>query len=128
MQFLVYIERESNALAPGCCYVVAIRDAWRTGPRRYREQGGKISMNADKELVEGMARQLFDCLRNGHLCLVRGDTASARASVDEARAVHRRLLTICKVDTDSTVGTTLLSVLAEPVEGLAALIRQNRPA
>ncbi len=85
-------------------------------------------MSADRELVEGMARQLFDCLRNGHLCLARGDTASARASVDEARAVHRRLVTICKVDTDSTVGEILLHVLAERVEGLAALVRQNRQA
>ena len=85
-------------------------------------------MAADKLLVESMARQLFDSLRNAHLCLARDDTASARASVDEARAVHRRLLTICKVDTDSTVGEILLSVLADRIEGLAALVRQNRQA
>jgi hypothetical protein len=83
-------------------------------------------MVADKELVEGMARQLFDCLRNGHLCLARGDTESARKSVDEARAVHRRLLTICKVDEESTVGEIILGVLTERIEGLAALVRQNR--
>lgn len=83
-------------------------------------------MTADKDLVESMARQLFDCLRNGHLCLARGDTAGARASVDEARSVHRRLATIARADTEPTVGITLMSVLAERVDGLAALVRQNR--
>ncbi len=83
-------------------------------------------MTADKALVESMARQLFDCLRNGHLCLARGDGPGARASVDEARAVYRRLLTIAKVNTETTVGEILLAVLAERIEGLAALVRQNR--
>ncbi len=84
-------------------------------------------MNADRQLVEGMARQLFDCLRNGHLSLARSDTAGARVSVDEARALHRRLATIVKADPErTTVGDVLISVLGERVEGLAALVRQNR--
>lgn len=83
-------------------------------------------MTVDKDLVESMARQRFDCLRNGHLCLARNDTASARANIDEARAIHRRLLTIASAGTDPTVGVTLMGVLAERVEGLAALARQNR--
>ncbi len=83
-------------------------------------------MAIDKQLVEDMARQLCECLRNGHLYLARGDADQARASVDEARAIHRRLATIARADGDHEVGTILIRVLGERVEGLAALTRQNR--
>ena len=84
-------------------------------------------MMADRPLVEDMAKQLFDCLRNGHLCLARGDTAGARSAVDEARAMHKRLMTIAKAEAEpASVGAIVLDVIGERVEGLAALVRQNR--
>lgn len=83
-------------------------------------------MAIDKQLVEDMARQLCECLRNGHLGLVRGDAENARASIDEARAIHRRLTTIVRVDADQEVGAIVIRVLGERVEGLAALARQDR--
>ena len=83
-------------------------------------------MAIDKQLVEDMARQLCECLRNGHLCLARGDTDHARTSVDEARVIHRRLATIARADADHDLGAIVIRVLGERVEGLAALTRQNR--
>jgi len=80
---------------------------------------------ADEQLIEDMLRQLFDCLRNGHLCLARSDIDSARRSVDEARALQRRLATIGDAD-GSTFGRVVLRVLSDRVDGLAALVRQNR--
>ncbi len=81
---------------------------------------------ADDKLIEDMLRQLFDCLRNGHLCLARSDIDSARASVDEARSLHRRLATIAAAGDASTFGDVVLRVLADRVDGLAALVRQDR--
>jgi hypothetical protein len=80
---------------------------------------------ADEQLIEDMLRQLFDCLRNGHLCLARSDVDSARRSVDEARALQRRLATIGDAD-GSAFGRVVLRVLSDRVDGLAALVRQNR--
>ena len=83
-------------------------------------------MAIDKQLVEDMTRHLCECLRNGHLCLARGDTGHARTSVDEARSVHRRLATIARADGDHEIGPIIVRVLGDRVEGLAALTRQNR--
>jgi hypothetical protein len=84
-------------------------------------------MMADEQLIEDMLRQLFDCLRNGHLCLARSDIDSARRSVDEARALQRRLATIGEADGGaSTFGRVAMRVLGDRVDGLAALVRQNR--
>lgn len=81
---------------------------------------------ADDKLIEDMLRQLFDCLRNGHLCLARSDVDSARASVEEARSLHRRLITIAGADENSMFGDVVLKVLTDRIDGLAALVRQNR--
>ncbi|HEY5366286.1 MAG TPA: hypothetical protein VIL19_07405 [Casimicrobiaceae bacterium] len=82
---------------------------------------------ADRRLVEDMAKQMFDCLRNGHLCLARGDTAGARSAVDEAHRMHKRLMTIAKAEAEPTsAGAIVLDVIGERIDGLAALVRQNR--
>lgn len=81
---------------------------------------------ADEQLIEDMLRQLFDCLRNGHLCLARSDVDSARRSVDEARALQRRLATIGEADGGGAFGRVAMRVLSDRVDGLAALVRQNR--
>jgi len=83
-------------------------------------------MAVDRTLVEDIARQLFDCLRNAHLCLARSDTAAARANIDEARALHRRLATIAHAEPEGDVGIVLVGVIGERIEGVAALVRQNR--
>jgi hypothetical protein len=83
-------------------------------------------MHPDRQLIEDIVRQMFDCLRNGHLCLARGDPQSAHASVAEARALHRRLAIIAGSEQRSAVADVMIAVCGERIEGLAALTRQQQ--